>query len=408
MSSKVLLVAGARPNYMKIAPIYWAFAAHAHNAFDVELVHTGQHYDASMSGDFFRDLQLPAPSVNLGVGSGSHATQTAKVMVGFERVVLDKQPHFVIVVGDVNSTAGCALVASKILYEAPARWRRPVIAHVEAGLRSRDRMMPEEINRIVTDAISDVLFTTCRDADANLRSEGIPAERIRFVGNPMIDSLLRCLDAADRCALLDGLRLSRGAFGVCTLHRPSNVDHGDVLAEILGALREIAAQIPILLPLHPRTRARIDQFGLRDHLTTLTGSATRAPQRGLLALEPLSYVEMLRAMTSARFVLTDSGGIQEETTALGVPCVTLRENTERPVTISEGTNVLAGVTRRGILDGLEEALRKAERGTRVPELWDGRAGVRIVDTLAALSGAGVAPATRPNPAAAALQLAENR
>ena len=383
--TKVLLVAGARPNYMKIAPIYWAITRGAADDLDADIVHTGQHYDPSMSDDFFRDLALPPPSVNLEVGSGSHAEQTAKVLVGFEAVLREKRPAIVVVVGDVNSTAACALAAAKLHYEAADPVPRPLIAHVEAGLRSRDRMMPEEINRVVTDAICDILFTTCREADANLLAEGVPADRIHFVGNPMIDSLLSRLDAARACPLLDQLGLRNQPFGLCTLHRPSNVDRAPVLAEILAALGDIAADTPVLIPLHPRTRARLAAFGLAPRLVWLEGSM-RAPQRGLVAVEPLSYLEMLSAMLAASFVLTDSGGIQEETTALRIPCVTVRDNTERPVTVSEGTNVLAGTTRRGIVDGLAEARRKTLRTAQVPELWDGHAGERIVAVLQGLTG----------------------
>jgi len=383
MKTKILLVAGARPNYMKIAPIHWAFTRTGASGLDLEIVHTGQHYDASLSDDFFRDLELPAPSVNLAVGSGSHAEQTAKVMVGFERVLAEKRPAMVVVVGDVNSTAACAMVTAKTQYDGGAQ---PLLLHVEAGLRSRDRTMPEEVNRIVTDALSDVCFTTCRDADANLLAEGVPAERIRFVGNPMIDSLRRCLGRAQGATLLSDLGLRPGAFGLCTLHRPSNVDRREVLGEILDALGAIAADTPILLPLHPRTRRRIETFALGDRLRELSRTERERPRHGLLAIEPLSYFEMLQAMQYAGFVLTDSGGIQEETTALGVPCVTLRDNTERPVTIAEGTNVLAGTTRAGILQGLAGARRKAARSTRRPALWDGRAGERILAVLRALAG----------------------
>jgi UDP-N-acetylglucosamine 2-epimerase (non-hydrolysing) len=386
---KVFLVAGARPNFMKIAPIYWAIDGAARDALEVEIVHTGQHYDAKLSDSFFRDLSLPPPDVNLGVGSASHAEQTARVMVGFERALLERRPDLVVVVGDVNSTAACALVASKIEYErgtaSDATRRRPVLVHVEAGLRSRDRSMPEEVNRIVTDALSDALFTTCRDAEDNLVAEGAPRDKIHFVGNPMIDSLRRCLDAAASCPLLDDLGLAGRPFGLCTLHRPSNVDQPEALGEILSTLQQIAEDVPVLLPLHPRTRARIEAFGFADRLV-VPDQDGRAPQRGIVARDPLSYLEMLRAMQQASFILTDSGGVQEETTALGVPCVTLRENTERPVTIEEGTNVLAGPTRQGILEGLAEARRKAANGHRIPELWDGRAGERIVAGLMELAG----------------------
>jgi UDP-N-acetylglucosamine 2-epimerase (non-hydrolysing) len=357
----------------------------AADRFAPVLVHTGQHYDDSMSGGFFRDLGLPAPAINLGVGSGSHAAQTAKVMIGFEQVLLSERPDVVAVVGDVNSTAACALVTSKIDLGSNGRPARPVLAHVEAGLRSRDRDMPEEVNRIVADALSDVLFTTCRDAGDNLEREGLPRHRIRFVGNPMIDSLRRCLAAASGCGFLERLGLVNREFGLCTLHRPSNVDHPDVLERLLDTLAEVAANTLVLLPLHPRTRERIARFGLGERIAS--ASPTRAmPRRGLVGIAPLSYLEMLQAMKAAAFVLTDSGGIQEETTALGVPCVTLRENTERPVTIDEGTNMLGGLERCGIIGALAEARRKAANGARMPALWDGRAGERIVATLAEVTG----------------------
>ena len=384
-AARVQLVAGARPNYMKIAPIYWAIAEHARGALDVELLHTGQHYDTSMSDAFFRELHLPEPEVNLRVGSGSHAVQTARIMAAYEEVLLERRPDAVIVVGDVNSTVACALVATKIVYPETAHRERPLVAHVEAGLRSRDRSMPEEVNRVVTDAISDCLFITCRDAEANLVTEGIERSRISFVGNPMIDSLRRCLGEAERSSLLEELGVEKGRFALCTLHRPSNVDRPAVLETILDALSEAAADFPLLLPLHPRTRQRIESFGLRERIAFLGRPVRQAPRRGLIGLEPLSYLEMLKAMQSSRAVFTDSGGIQEETTALGVPCVTLRKNTERPITISEGTNVLAGVTRAGILDGFAEAERKSRAGARVPELWDGHAGRRIVEVLSRLT-----------------------
>ncbi len=386
MTPEILLVAGARPNYMKIAPIYWALRENSAASFAVQIVHTGQHYDAAMSGNFFRDLDLPEPHINLGVGSGSHAEQTAKVMVGFERVMLERRPDVVVVVGDVNSTAACALVTSKLHFNG-ANQRRPVLVHVEAGLRSRDRTMPEEVNRIVTDALSDVLFTTCRDADENLVAEGVPRERIFFVGNPMIDSLRRCLPAATRGGFLDQLGLSGKSFGLCTLHRPSNVDEPEALASLFDTLTEVAAEVPLILPLHPRTRQRIEQFGLAERVSWMNGTVRRAPSRGVIGLEPLSYLQMLQTLAAARFVLTDSGGIQEETTALGVPCVTLRENTERPITILSGTNVLAGTQRREILEGLESARQKVARKPCVPELWDGHAGKRIVAALTNIVGA---------------------
>jgi UDP-N-acetylglucosamine 2-epimerase (non-hydrolysing) len=397
-SQKLMLVAGARPNFMKVAPIVWAIRDAAAARFEVALVHTGQHYDASMSDGFFRDLGLPPPDVNLGVGSASHAEQTARVMVGFERVLLERRPDVVVVVGDVNSTAACALVTAKIDFgdEATAtldtrgdargpRRRRPILAHVEAGLRSRDRTMPEEVNRLVTDSISDLLLTTCRDAEDNLLAEGIAPDKIRFVGNPMIDSLRRCLPEADRCTILSDLGLAERAFGLCTLHRPVNVDCPDRLREVLRALAELAQEMPILLPVHPRTRARIAEFGLDGELVDPWRSdacARPLPRAGVMALPPLSYLEMLKAMKESRFVLTDSGGVQEETTALGVACVTLRENTERPVTIVEGTNVLAPIGRREIVAALAAARKKTLSTARLPDLWDGAAGPRIVAALA--------------------------
>jgi UDP-N-acetylglucosamine 2-epimerase (non-hydrolysing) len=384
---RVQLVAGARPNYMKVAPIHWAARAHP-SALEVELLHTGQHYDASMADAFFGELDLPHPDVNLRVGSGTHAVQTARIMAAYESVLLERRPDVVVVVGDVNSSVACALVAAKIVYPRPARRERPLLVHVEAGLRSRDRSMPEEVNRVVTDAISDGLFTTCRDADANLLAEGIEPQRIRFVGNPMIDSLHHCLADAEASSLLDELGVEAGCFGVSTLHRPSNVDAPEVLETILDALGELACEFPVLVPLHPRTRQRIEEFGLHERIALVQRPVGKAPRRGLVALEPLSYLEMLKAMKSARVVFTDSGGIQEETTALGVACVTLRNNTERPVTITEGTNVLAGVTREGIIAGFAEAERKARGDARVPELWDGRAGERIVASLVRMTEVG--------------------
>jgi UDP-N-acetylglucosamine 2-epimerase (non-hydrolysing) len=334
-----------------------------------------------MSGAFFRELDLPKPIINLGVGSGSHAVQTAKVMVGFEQVLLQQRPDVVVVVGDVNSTAACSLVTAKIRIQGCGRLGRPLLAHVEAGLRSQDRSMPEEVNRVVTDAICDVLFTTCRDAGDNLVAEGVPRERIYFVGNPMIDSLQRCLETAKQCELISQLGLAGRPFGLCTLHRPSNVDVPEVLEDLLDTLAEIAIEFPVLVPLHPRTRQRIGEFELGERVLALGRPFRPVPRNGLVGLEPLSYLEMLQALSATAFVLTDSGGIQEETTALGIPCVTLRENTERPVTVTAGTNVLAGRGRANILRALRVARQKADGVALVPELWDGRAGQRIVRTL---------------------------
>lgn len=363
---KVLNVVGARPNFMKMAPL--AGALSDLDGVEQRLVHTGQHYDPLMSGGFFDDLGLPEPEINLGVGSGSHAEQTAEVMKRFDPVLLEYDPDVVVVVGDVNSTLACALVATK---------RHVPVAHVEAGLRSGDRRMPEEINRILTDQISEFLFTTSRDADENLAREGIPEHRISFVGNTMIDTLAANLDNARRSGAPASLGLRAGEYALVTLHRPSNVDDPRQLVEIFGALAELAAQRPVVFPMHPRTRANAERFGALDAL-----GAVRV-------MEPVGYLAMIGLTGSAGLVLTDSGGVQEETTYLGVPCVTLRSSTERPVTISHGTNRLVPVRSR------EEILRAcADRRADVagpPELWDGRAAPRIASILAARVGGASPP-----------------
>ncbi len=363
---RVLVVAGARPNFMKVAPILRALGSEGHQGV---LVHTGQHYDASMSDAFFADLALPAPDHHLGVGSGSHAVQTARVMQAFEPVLEEVRPEWLVVVGDVNSTLACALVASK---------RKDLgvrTAHVEAGLRSGDWRMPEEANRVLTDRLSDLLLTPSRDAEPNLRAEGIERERIRFVGNVMIDTLLHQLPRARQRDLAGELGMRRHGYAAVTLHRPSNVDDPAALSTVLEALARVAGEMPVVLPLHPRTRKSVEAFGLTHLLEPLR------------VLEPLGYREMLSLTDGAAVVLTDSGGLQEETTALGVPCVTLREQTERPVTITEGTNRLAPwpLAVDGVLESLRAALEqeRLEPGARCPEGWDGRAGERVV---AALSG----------------------
>jgi len=362
---RALVVAGARPNFMKVAPILRALSAAGHEGI---LVHTGQHYDARMSDAFFRDLDLPEPDYHLGVGSGSHAVQTARVMEAFEPVLLEVRPDWLVVVGDVNSTLACALVASKLKEETGCR-----IAHVEAGLRSRDWRMPEEVNRVLTDRLSDLLLTPSHDAKPNLLAEGIPEERIVFVGNVMIDTLLHQLPMARELDMPGRLQLERGHYAVATLHRPSNVDNPAALRAVLGALSRVAAEMPVIVPLHPRTRKNAENFGL-------TGDLDR-----LRVLEPVGYREMVSLMDGAAVVLTDSGGLQEETTALGVPCVTLREQTERPVTIAEGTNRLAPwpLTSEGVYQSFREAIgeRRAEPGERCPVGWYGRAGERIIAAL---------------------------
>jgi UDP-N-acetylglucosamine 2-epimerase (non-hydrolysing) len=364
----ILCVVGARPNLMKMAPLLRAFAEHA-PAVPARLVHTGQHYDRAMDGQIFEALGLPQPDSNLGVGSGSHAVQTAQTMERFEPVLDASGASAVLVVGDVNSSLACALVAAK---------KGIPVIHVEAGLRSGDWSMPEEINRVLTDRLSDVLFTTERSAAQNLRQEGIDPARVHFVGNVMIDSLRRHMPAAGSgralLAQLDGGKklAQAGPYGVLTLHRPGNVDDPRVLAELMGTLTEAAQRLPMVFTAHPRTLARLNAGGL-------TGALERA---AILLLPPVSYVEMLALMHDAALVLTDSGGVQEETTALGVPCGTLRDNTERPVTVAQGTNRLVGRDRNRILTLVDEALSGGRKPVQVPELWDGHAAERIARILA--------------------------
>ena len=362
---KCLLVAGARPNFMKIAPILRAMAETP--ALTPVLVHTGQHYDKEMSDSFFRDLDIPAPDVHLGTGSGTHAEQTGRIMVAFETLCAEHRPDWVIVVGDVNSTLACAVVAKK----AGVR-----VAHVEAGLRSRDMAMPEEINRMVTDSITDLFFVTEESGVDNLLAEGKPAERIFLVGHVMVDNLLhqlRRLESMDTSgfSVADG-KPQPGTYTFLTLHRPANVDDPETFAGIAQALNRIAETYPILFPVHPRTRQRIDAFGIPF-------------SRRIVQLPPLGFQESLYLWKDAALVLTDSGGLQEETTALGIPCLTLRENTERPVTIEEGTNVLAGTTRESILAAYDAFCRNGAKTGRVPALWDGHAAQRIVQALLGVS-----------------------
>ena len=360
---KVINVVGARPNFMKVAPIVAAMKRRPAQ-FEPLVLHTGQHYDAAMSDAFFRDLELPEPDIYLGVGSGSHAAQTAVVMERFEPVVIKERPDWVAVVGDVNSTLACALVCVKLGIK---------VAHVEAGLRSRDRAMPEEINRLLTDQIADLLLTPSHDADENLRAEGIPAKRIRFVGNVMIDSLHRNLERARRSQIKEELELTDKAYAVITLHRPSNVDHRETFQGILEALGDISSQLPIIFPVHPRTRKTIAEFGLNERIKKMNG---------LRLIDPLGYLDFLSLYSSARIVLTDSGGIQEETTVLGIPCLTLRENTERPITVELGTNVIVGTDPEKIQREAINALNGTHaKHAGIPPLWDGFAADRILDAL---------------------------
>jgi UDP-N-acetylglucosamine 2-epimerase (non-hydrolysing) len=362
---RIVCVVGARPNFMKIKPVMDALER---RGAEVVLVHTGQHYDAAMNDVFFADLGIRRPDRSLGVGSGSHAEQTARVMTGFEPLLTEVSPDAVVVVGDINSTVACALVTAKA---------GPLLAHVEAGLRSRDWRMPEEVNRVVTDRLSDYLLSPSEDAVANLRAEGYREDQIHLVGNVMIDSLLANLPRARSGGALGRLGLQPGEYGLVTLHRPANVDDPAVLAGMLKALGEIARRCPLLLPAHPRAADRLNALGVPP---------------GVRLAPPAGYLDFLALQASARVVLTDSGGVQEETTALGVPCVTLRENTERPITLTEGTNVLAGVEPEGILSTALAVLDTPPPARR-PALWDGRAGERIAEVLLNGGPAG----SRPRP-----------
>lgn len=352
----ILSVVGARPNFMKVAPVHEALGR---AGFKTTLVHTGQHYDANMSAVFFDELEMPRPDVMLEVGSGSHAVQTARVMERFEPVLLKYKPDVVLVAGDVNSTIACALVATKLGVR---------VAHLEAGLRSYDRAMPEEINRVLTDAVSDVLLTPSADADENLVKEGIAREKIFLVGNAMIDSLRKHRERANHGRALERFGVQKRGYGLVTLHRPSNVDDPAMLARLVTTLERIAERLPLLFPIHPRTRARMAHVPKNIQLT-----------------EPVGYLEFLQLQDNAKLVLTDSGGIQEETTALGVPCLTLRENTERPITISEGTNTLVGTDPERIIQVAFDVLGTGGKVGRVPQLWDGSTGERVADVFATLA-----------------------
>jgi UDP-N-acetylglucosamine 2-epimerase (non-hydrolysing) len=371
MAVKILCVAGARPNFIKIGPLMRALRQDP--LFAPVLVHTGQHYDDKLSRVFFEELEIPRPDVDLEVGSGSHARQTADIMIGFEPVLHAEKPQAVLVVGDVNSTIACTLVAAKFHLDQAFATRagsrtRPVIIHVEAGLRSFDADMPEELNRVLTDRLSDLLFVSEPAGLDNLSQEGCPPERVHFVGNVMIDSLLAARDRAMRSDILTQVGVVKRQYALLTLHRPSNVDDPEALIDRLTTLEEIARDFPIVFPVHPRTRARLMSLPL-----------TLDPQRWKLT-DPVGYLDFVKLMAEARIVLSDSGGIQEETTILGVPCLTLRENTERPVTIREGTNVLAGTSRQSILDAYRQAQTMETKG-RVPRFWDGKTAGRIVRVL---------------------------
>lgn len=364
---KTIIVAGARPNFMKVAPLMKRIAEHNRTAksdrFDVRLVHTGQHYDQKMSEVFFKELGIPEPDINLGIGSGSQAAQTAGVMTGFEPVCLKEAPQWVIVVGDVNSTVACTLVCAKMGIR---------VAHVEAGLRSFDRAMPEEINRIVTDSLADLLLTPSEDGNANLRREGVAEERIKLVGNIMIDSLIENLPMSRQATVLSRLGLRPGNFAFVTLHRPSNVDDRGSLTAIMAEVERLAGRLPVVFPIHPRTRKQLSEFGI-----------TPSEGRGLQLIEPVGYHDSLCLTENARLLLTDSGGLQEEATYFRTPCLTLRPNTERPVTVTIGSNRLTSLQR--LPSDIDELLRGPERRGEVPALWDGQTAGRTLKEILSAS-----------------------
>jgi len=369
---KLILVAGARPNFMKIAPLVRAIKWHNDKIgqtdmhIDFLLVHTGQHYDIQMSEVFFRDLSLPKPNINLEVGSASHAVQTAKIMIGFEGVCLAEKPDWIVVVGDVNSTMACTLVAAKLGIK---------VAHVEAGLRSFDRAMPEEVNRLVTDTLADLLLTPSPDADQNLVREGIPREKIRRVGNLMIDTLIDNLGRARERLPYERFGLKEGHYVFVTLHRPSNVDDKNVLSSIMETLIGLSNRIDVVFPVHPRTRDKLISFGIWEKARSSVS---------LIITEPMNYLDTIGLVDKARFVITDSGGLQEETTFLNIPCLTVRPNTERPITISQGTNKLTSPD--SVSEDIDHILNGYSKQSRIPEMWDGMAGLRTVDEIVRIMG----------------------
>jgi len=362
MKKRILIVAGARPNFVKIAPLMYEFGRHK-RLFEVVLVHTGQHYDFEMSDVFFQNLKITKPDIHLNVGSVSHAVQTAKIMIAFEHAILEQKPDLVIVVGDVNSTLACSLVASKLNIR---------IAHVEAGLRSFDRTMPEEINRMVTDSLSDYLFVSEKNGLRNLKREGIDPNKIYFVGNVMIDTLSANLSIINESDILSRLRLTCNEYSVVTLHRPSNVDSAETIAEVFDILRAVSRVVKMVYPIHPRTRKMIRKHKFSSKFEELGN---------LLLINPLSYIDFIKLVKESKFVITDSGGIQEETTSLGVPCLTMRENTERPVTIEEGTNYLVGRSKTKVLSFVKKIINGKSKNGSIPELWDGKSAKRIVKII---------------------------
>lgn len=367
---KIINIVGARPNFMKIAPLMDEFKKRQ-DKFDALLLHTGQHYDEKMSKVFFEDLSIPKPHINLEIGSGSHGEQTGRIMIDFEKVCLKEKPDLVLVVGDVNSTLACSIVAKKLNIK---------VAHVEAGLRSGDMEMPEEINRVVTDSITDYFFTTSVDADEHLIREGHGKEKIFFTGNVMIDTLMHHREKAKKCETAKNLSLSEKEYFVMTLHRPSNVDSKENLKGISEAIYEVSKKMPVLFPIHPRTLKNVKEFGLQNlYKKHEKGKKIEGP--GIWMVEPFGYLEFLSFMDTSIGVLTDSGGMQEETTVLGVPCLTIRENTERPVTVTEGTNTLIGLDFEKIKSEAQKIIDGNGKAGRVPKFWDGSASKRIIDVL---------------------------
>jgi UDP-N-acetylglucosamine 2-epimerase (non-hydrolysing) len=367
------LIAAARPNFMKIAPLYHALKKEAW--VNPIIVHTGQHYDLNMSDAFFHDLNLPEPHIHLGAGSGTHAEQTGKVMMAYEKVILEKKPNLVIVVGDVNSTLACTLAAVKIAYNSTNSTKpvRPLVAHLEAGLRSFDRSMPEEINRIATDALADFLWTPSPDGDENLLKEGISKEKIVLVGNIMIDSLEMLRSNIEKLKSYEEYGLKRGQYGVMTFHRPANVDNPDQLLRLCKALINISQKMPLIFPIHPRTRKNLKEFNLIDMLNT---------SKRIILAEPLHYIKFMNLIFNCRFAMTDSGGIQEETTYLGIPCITMRPNTERPITVTQGTNNLS--TLESLESTVDELLFVRNRHHTIPHRWDGQTAQRVVNQIKAI------------------------
>ncbi len=368
MSYTIHLIAAARPNFMKIAPLYHELARR--NWANPRIVHTGQHYDINMSDAFFSDLGLPDPHIHLGAGSGSHAEQTGRVMIAYEKTLLDTQPDMVIVVGDVNSTIACTLAAAKIQYKGNATRTRPIIAHLEAGLRSFDRTMPEEINRLATDVLADVLWTPSIDGDDNLKHEGIDPEKIIRVGNIMIDSFEMLRSKIEAARTVDELGLHKDGYAIATLHRPANVDCPTSLKGLCDTLERISRKIPVIFPVHPRTRKNLEQ-------TTLINALEK--NANIKLLEPLNYIRFMNLVLNSKMVITDSGGVQEETTYLQIPCLTLRPNTERPITVTQGTNKLCTI------DNVEEQVDNVIAGKykegAIPDLWDGQTAVRTADSI---------------------------